>query len=400
MPVLSTLAHQQDAFTNLLSDICDVLEFEEHDLDDSENAENEHEPSPRKPLDLSSLDTDEWLILFRFGFYLRQKLLSDNIPTRVLCDNGVSEPAKIALLMLLRRLSYPARYIDLFYMFGWEKSRFSRVTRTLAAYLYRRWAHILYFDPHRLNRYKLADYAAAVHARGAALKNVWGFVDGTLRRTTRPVRNQRIIYNGWKRIHALKFHSICTPDGIHSHLFGPIEGRRHDATVYEQSNLERILELYSYAPDNSPLVVYGDPAYGLSSHLISPFKGSNLSADELRFNLSMSKVREAVEWSFGEVIRQFAFLDFYKNQKVLLQPVGIFYAVGILLTNAHVILHGSQVSKFFDCPPPLLEEYFHGTAADAKEAQERGYTVEFTDVIPGVLVTEDDLGDGEQPEAV
>lgn len=160
-----------------------------------------------------------------------------DVPDRVCCDNGASEPAHIALPMLLRRLAYPARYVDIFHAFGWEKTRFSRVTRTLAAFLYHRWSHILYFDPSRLNRFKLAEYAKKVHDKGSALPNVWGFVDGTLRRTARPVRNQRILYNGWKRIHALKFHPVVTPDGFHSHLFGPIEGRRHDETVYQQSGL-------------------------------------------------------------------------------------------------------------------------------------------------------------------
>lgn len=109
----------------------------------------------------------------------------------------------------------------------------------------------------------------------------------------------------------------------------------------------------------------------------------------------MSKVREAVEWGFGEVVRQFAFLDYHKNQKVLLQPVGIFYTVGILLCNAHVILHGSQVSSFFDCQPPTLEEYFHGTAQEALEAQERGFKVNLSEVIPGVEVLAEDLAEGE-----
>ncbi|QRV83926.1 DDE superfamily endonuclease [Ceratobasidium sp. AG-Ba] len=398
MPVLSTLARQNNAFTDLLSNIADVIEFEEYDLDGfDEDYEADKQPVC-EPVDLETLSTQEWMENFRFTKVEADKLIvALDIPNRILCDNGASEPAQTALPMLLRRLAYPARYHDIFRSFGWEKSRFSRVTRTLAAYLYRRWAHILYFDPHRLNHKKLAEFAQVVYKKGAALKTVWGFVDGTLRRTARPVRNQRILYNGWKRIHALKFHSVCTPDGIHSHVFGPVEGRRHDETVYRQSNLERILDLYSYSPDGSPLVIYGDPAYGLSS-LITPYKGSHLSSDELQFNASMSKVREAVEWSFGEVIRQFAFLDFYKNQKVLLQPVGIFYVVGILLCNAHVILHGSQVSTFFNCSPPTLQEYFHGTAEDAKRAQELGYTVDFTNVVPGVLVTDDDLQDGEQLE--
>ncbi|KAF8600003.1 hypothetical protein BDV93DRAFT_419038, partial [Ceratobasidium sp. AG-I] len=164
--------------------------------------------------------------------------------------------------MLLRRLAYPARYSDISQAFGWEKSRFSRITRTLAIFIYKRWSHILYFDHYRLNPVKLAEYASAVHHKGAALPNAWGFVDGTLRRTARPVRNQRIVYNGWKRIHALKFHSVVTPDGLHSHLFGPIEGRRHDETVYKQSNLDHLLHTYSHAPNGLPLVIYGDPAYG------------------------------------------------------------------------------------------------------------------------------------------
>ncbi|QRW18531.1 hypothetical protein RhiXN_03455 [Rhizoctonia solani] len=100
--------------------------------------------------------------------------------------------------------------------------------------------------------------------------------------------------------------------------------------------------------------------------------------------------------AFGEVIWQFDFLDFHKNQKVLLQPVGVFYTVGVSLTNAHVILHGSQVSTYFNCPPPSLEEYFHGTAEEAWVAREQGYQVDFTGVIPGVMVEMEDLEVGEE----
>lgn len=113
----------------------------------------------------------------------------------------------------------------------------------------------------------------------------------------------------------------------------------------------------------------------------------------------MSRVREAVEWGFGEVVRQFAFLDFHKNQKVLLQPVGIYYVVGILLCNAHVTLHGSQVSQYFACQPPTLFEYFHGTADECMGA--RDDSDEFDDLaslIPGIdpkLFEEIDV-DGEE----
>ena len=71
----------------------------------------------------------------------------------------------------------------------------------------------------------------------------------------------------------------------------------------------------------------------------------------------MSAVRVSVEWTFGKVIQQFAYLDFRKNQKVLLQPVGKYYMVGALLTNCHTCLYGSQTTTFFGVPPPTLEVY-------------------------------------------
>jgi hypothetical protein len=74
----------------------------------------------------------------------------------------------------------------------------------------------------------------------------------------------------------------------------------------------------------------------------------------------MSRVRTAVEWGYGKIIRCFAFLDFKKNlKKVFLQPVAVYYAVGALLTKCHTCLYGSQTSRYFDIAPPSLEKYLH-----------------------------------------
>lgn len=234
-----------------------------------------------------------------------------------------------------------------------------------AEYLHRRWSFLLHFDPRRLTPEKLAYFARIIHRKGAPLNTCWGFVDGTFEFVARPVRNQRILYNGWKRGHGLKFQTVIGPDGIRAHVYGPIEGRRHDETLYKYSEFTRLLEEHSHAPDGTPLVIYGDPAYGLSKHLICPYKGLGLTASEKAFNGQMSKVREAVEWSFAEINNLFAFLTYGKNLKVLLQPVGVYSLVAFLLCNAHTILHGSQISTYFECPPPTLGEYFNGTAEDA-----------------------------------
>ena len=272
--------------------------------------------------------------------------------------------------MLLRRLCYPTRLSDVEMQFGWEKTRFSRVTRTTATLIYNRWKHLLKFDPIRLTPQKLSEYAHAIHEKGCLLDVVVAFIDGTLRRISRPIRNQRLVYNRWKHVHCIKFHSLVAPDGLHIHVFGPVEGRRHDETLYKMSGLEALLARHFYDPSGKPLYIYGDPAYGLGPHLLSPYKGPSVTADQRRWNARMSQVREVVEWSFKEVSQQFAFLDFKSNQKILLQPCAVYYLVAILLCNAHTILHVPQIPQFFNCKPPSLAEYFHGGPVEDAELDE------------------------------
>lgn len=58
--------------------------------------------------------------------------------------------------------------------------------------------------------------------QGAALSNCFGFVDGTVRPTCRLDENQRIVFNGHKRIHAITFQSVALPNGLIGHLYGPV----------------------------------------------------------------------------------------------------------------------------------------------------------------------------------
>ena len=81
--------------------------------------------------------------------------------------------------------------------------------------------------------------------------------------------------------------------------------------------------------------------------------------DEFRHALASTRPPAAirVEWEFGKILKNFAFLDFRKNLKVLLSPVAKYYLVGALLTNCHTCLYGSQTSRYFNLEPPLLEHY-------------------------------------------
>ena len=146
------------------------------------------------------------------------------------------------------------------------------------------------------------------------------------------------------------------PNGLIAHLFGPIEGRRHDAFMLGESGLNHILQRFR-KPNGEPYIIYGDPAYGITRNILAPFRGAHLTANQQEFNSQMSKVRCSVEWGFGKIIQNFTYLDFKKNLKVLLQPVAKYYVVGVLLTNCHTCLYGSPTSTFFNLDPPSLETY-------------------------------------------
>jgi hypothetical protein len=110
---------------------------------------------------------------------------------------------------------------------------------------------------------------------------------------------------------------------------GPYPSRRHDAGIFRESNLYNQLEQCARFGENEKYVLYGDPAYPIQELLLCPFPGRRftITIEQQNFNTRMSSMREAVEWGFGKIISDFAFLDIKKNLKLLLQNVGIMYSV-------------------------------------------------------------------------
>ena len=198
--------------------------------------------------------------------------------------------------MTLKRIAYPCRYADIVPRFGRPVSQICMVTNLMIDFLYDRFGNLLRdIDQPMLSPRQLQIFANAVHNKGAALNNCWGFIDGTVRPICRPNQNQRVVYNGHKRVHAIKFQSVVCPNGIIANLFGPVEGRRHDSAMLQMSGLLDQLEQHSHSPEGEPLCLYGDPAYPHRVHLQCPFpRRPDLTQDQLAFNESMSQVRISI----------------------------------------------------------------------------------------------------------
>ena len=310
--------------------------------------------------DLENMSNDECKAEFRFlknDIYTLHDVM--RFPEEIVCSNGFKVPGLYALCVLLKRFAYPCRYLDIMPRFGLSIPQLSMISNKAMNIIYDDWGHLLRsFEQEWLSPENLSNYANIVHQRGAPLPNCWGFVDGTVRRICRPGVNQRVMYNGHKKIHAIKFQSVVAPNGMVANMFGPVEGKRHDATMLVRSELLTLLQVHSRAPDDTLLCIYGDPAYPLRPQLMAPFRGANLDDRQQIWNTRMNAVRTAVEWVFNDIVNYYKFLDFHKNLKIQLSAVGKMYLVCALLQNARSCFYGSLTADFFDCQPPSIQSYF------------------------------------------
>ena len=171
-----------------------------------------------------AISPEEFETEFRFGITELPLLLRAlAIPEMFTCVNGTVCSGTEGLLILLKRFSYPYRLSDMIPRFGRSVPELSLVLNEVISFIFTNQGYLLRdFDQPWLTSQHLEDFALAVHGKGAALENCWGFVDGTVCPICRPGENQRVMYNGHKRVHALKFQSVVAPNGFIANLYAPV----------------------------------------------------------------------------------------------------------------------------------------------------------------------------------
>jgi hypothetical protein len=145
------------------------------------------------------------------------------IPAEFRCPQGTVCDGIEGLCILLKRLAYPCRFSDMIARFGKPVPVLSMITNTVVDWIHEEHQHrITGWNEAILNPIKLGQYAEAISMKGAALDNCFGFIDGTVRPICRPKKNHRLVYNGHKRVYALKFQSVTLPSGMIAQIFGPV----------------------------------------------------------------------------------------------------------------------------------------------------------------------------------
>ena len=125
----------------------------------------------------------------------------------------------LCLFMLLRRFAYPCGYSDLISRFVRPVPENSMMSNEVMEYIYNIYHHRLTkWNDLLLNYVSLQAYADAVFLKGAPLENCFGFIDGSVRPISLPCEHQRLVYNGRKRVHSLKFQSVALPNEMIANL--------------------------------------------------------------------------------------------------------------------------------------------------------------------------------------
>ena len=146
------------------------------------------------------------------------------------CYNGVKVDGIEALCIYLKLCAYPCRYSDIMPRFGRDIPQLSMMSNLVINFIYEKRKHCLKnLGQDLLSPLNLQLYADSIHAKGAPLHNCWGVIDGTVRPICRPQEMQRVVYNGHKKVHPIKFQSVVTPIVIIANLYGPVEGCHHDS---------------------------------------------------------------------------------------------------------------------------------------------------------------------------
>lgn len=265
-----------------------------------------------------------------------------------------------ATCIMLKRLSFPSRWKDLEHIFGMRASALCEVFWEVVESFVEARKHLLEVFRSGLMGRRAEIYSAAIKERGAPLENCVGFIDCTKIQMSRPGGSgaiQRSCFSGHKRFHCLVYQTVTTPDGLMFNLYGPEVGRRHDMTLYRESNLDAVLQ-EALLVDGRQYCIFGDSAYVLKPWLQTAFPRVGSTSAQEAYNTAMSMMREAVEWTYKDLKQIWTSQDFKRQLKVLQSPIALLYKSSALLWNFRTCLtRGGQVVSYFNCSPPTLAEY-------------------------------------------
>ena len=339
---------------------------------------------------IDSFTDEEIPVYFRFRSkeQLHRLMRGFQIPMQVKLKTGNIFEGEELLLVSLYRLHRPTTLSEGSFklIFGMGHTAVSMAFNAFLDFMVDKWSYIIMDNLNFWLPY-LPDCAQAIRdkcldkgchfpdARSPGGLRVAAFIDNTMNATCRPgggpardgrdaPRNdpliQRAWYNGWKKLHGMKYQTLDMPNGMNLHVWGPISVRHNDLTSLRDSDInQKIVDMQINQPFQ--WVIYGDSAYVHvpDSHILARHHNENNTDRQNLENKCLSACRECIEWDYGDVGKMWSMVDYKKVLKMQLMPVKNIYLTALILRNAYVTMNGGTTPEYFNMTPPTFEVWVH-----------------------------------------
>ncbi len=304
------------------------------------------------------------------------------IPHTVTIENGSKFSGEEIFLYSIRRLVFPNTIEQLTKEFGGDTTVWSRAFKWFNIHMTEHFESKIVSAVHTWRgqfrtfreaikkKFLSIDPARTEFLRGVTMSTI-GFIDCTTFATCKvgngPIqrgqgsqrrsrRVQQSFYSGHKSIDGVKSQFVTFPNGMIGDGTTVVSVRTHDLSVCTISDLDaRLAELQD--DDECPFTVYGDSAYQVAvlQYILAMMQGGGEVA--VIVNDIMNRLRESVEHVNTILKTTFAWTTFNKGLRVMVMDIRGILMTTMILTNCYTCITGNQVSAYFDCRPPSLEEY-------------------------------------------
>ena len=218
----------------------------------------------------------------------------------------------------------------------------------------------------------------------------WGMLDGTDFLVSRPshyklfeITEQNVtqdpFYDGHHKVHSMACLAVVAADGLMYYVSEWQPGRTPDVSMQTTvSNLESIhvwrdeyegiRVTYNASRDHvvpgakSTIYAFGDNGFVFTSRVCRYFSANDLRLNPNlnNFNKVLRGQRVSIENCFAKVGNLWRIVKNPRMNQVFRKGLCNKFNLIIVLTNIHTILNGSQVTNYFGCYPPTLEQYVVG----------------------------------------
>ena len=258
-------------------------------------------------------------------------------------------PGDWALMIVLARLSYPCRYIDLHHRFGGSRTVCGETFLCLVERIDMAYGHVVTDIRRFLRRGNIKSCCDIMGLKDRRLSHVFGFLDTTFQSCARPGGDgavfanidQNYMWSGHKKSHGMKWQVMVFSNGL-SVTSDEFPGGRGDATILGETHWLTMVEDVSVDLGFDACFI-ADGSYSRSRNLLRRnIRDEQVISD--RESDRLNSWRVLVENDFAGVHSNWGFLTSRSHCVIATSPYARIWRVSFVLHNLQTLSYGNQVT--------------------------------------------------------